>query len=132
MSVSTRHTVKLEVKWDGMELSAWPVLYPLEQDWLEARTVRNMLEFAVNDLDPSLSFEVVEQIAVVVVECEMFSSPCRSGRNYKRRRVTGESGGNHMLQDNLWDAMEEVLTRHFEFAWWAHAKTEMGSHRTLL
>eukprot|EP00873_Tetraselmis_striata_P042280 jgi/Tetstr1/462544/TSEL_007532.t1 len=112
MSVSTRHTVKVEVKWDGMALSARPVLYPLEQDWLEARTVRGMLEYAVNDLDPSLFFELVEHIAVVVVEHELFSSPS-SGK--KRRRVTGESGGSRMLQDNLWEVMEEVPTRHFKF-----------------
>eukprot|EP00873_Tetraselmis_striata_P044810 jgi/Tetstr1/465074/TSEL_009802.t1 len=68
MSVSTTHTVKVEVKWDGMALSARPVLYRLERDWLEARTVRRMLEYAVNDLDPSLSFALVEHIAVVVVE----------------------------------------------------------------
>eukprot|EP00873_Tetraselmis_striata_P037756 jgi/Tetstr1/458020/TSEL_044529.t1 len=114
MSVSTsRHTVKVEVKWDGRALSARPVLYPLEQDWLEARTVRGMLEYAVNDMDPSLSFELVEHIAaVVVVEHELFSSPS-SGK--KRRRVTGESGGSRMLHDSLWEVMEEVPTRHFKF-----------------
>eukprot|EP00873_Tetraselmis_striata_P041005 jgi/Tetstr1/461269/TSEL_006396.t1 len=87
MSVSTTHTVKVEVKWDGRELSVRPMLYPLEHDLLEARTVRSMLEYAVNDLDPSLSFELVEDIAVVVVRYELFSSPS-SGK--KRRRVTGE------------------------------------------
>eukprot|EP00873_Tetraselmis_striata_P040544 jgi/Tetstr1/460808/TSEL_000563.t1 len=98
MSVSTRHTVKVEVKWDGRELPVTPVLYPLEQDWLEARALRSMLEYAVNNLDPSLSsFELVEHIAVVVVEYELFSSP--SSGNL-RRRVTSESGGSRMLQDN--------------------------------
>eukprot|EP00873_Tetraselmis_striata_P017904 jgi/Tetstr1/438168/TSEL_026770.t1 len=75
MSVSTRHTVKMEVKWDGMDLSAIrPMLYPLEQDWLEARTVRapHMLKYAVyDDLDPSISFQLVDHFAVVVVEYEI-------------------------------------------------------------
>eukprot|EP00873_Tetraselmis_striata_P037275 jgi/Tetstr1/457539/TSEL_004223.t1 len=107
MSISTRHTVKVEVKWDGRALSGRPVLHPLEHDWLETRTVRGMLEYAVNDLDPSLSFELVEHIAVAVVEHELFSSPS-SGK--KRRRVNGESGGSRMLQDNMWNVMEEVGT----------------------
>eukprot|EP00873_Tetraselmis_striata_P025836 jgi/Tetstr1/446100/TSEL_033700.t1 len=123
MSVSTRHTVTVGVKWDSRELSVRSVLYPLEQDWLEARTVRSMLEYAVNDLDPSLSVELVEDIAVVVVEHELFSSP---SLGKKRRRVTGKSGGSRMLQDNLSDAMEDVPTRHFEFAWCAHAKRGWG------
>eukprot|EP00873_Tetraselmis_striata_P046308 jgi/Tetstr1/466572/TSEL_011074.t1 len=71
-----------------------------------------MLEYAVNDVNPSLSFELVEHIAVVVMEHELFSSPS-SGK--KRRRVTGDSGGSRMLQGNMWDVMEEVPTRHFKF-----------------
>eukprot|EP00873_Tetraselmis_striata_P037226 jgi/Tetstr1/457490/TSEL_044072.t1 len=71
-----------------------------------------MLEYAVNDVDPSLSFELIEHIAVVVVEHELFISPS-SGK--KRQRVAGESGGSRMLQDNLWDVLEEVPTRHFKF-----------------
>eukprot|EP00873_Tetraselmis_striata_P005230 jgi/Tetstr1/425494/TSEL_015940.t1 len=55
---------------------------------------RGMLEYAVNDLDPSLFFELVEHVAVAVVEHELFSSPS-SGK--KKRRLTGESGGSRML-----------------------------------
>eukprot|EP00873_Tetraselmis_striata_P037522 jgi/Tetstr1/457786/TSEL_044331.t1 len=113
MSLSTRHTVTVEVKWDGMALSARNVLHPLEHEWREARIVRGMLEYAVNDLDPSLSFELVDHIAVVVVEHELFSSPS-SGK--KRRRETGESGGIRMLQDNLWDVMEEPGAWYLEGA----------------
>eukprot|EP00873_Tetraselmis_striata_P000109 jgi/Tetstr1/420373/TSEL_011491.t1 len=43
-----RHTVAVEVKSDGKMLSVRPVLYPQKQDWLEARTVRSMLEYAVS------------------------------------------------------------------------------------
>eukprot|EP00873_Tetraselmis_striata_P023554 jgi/Tetstr1/443818/TSEL_003272.t1 len=74
-----------------------------------------MLEYVVNDLNPSLSFELIEHIiAVVVVEHELFSSPS-SGK--KRRRVTGESGGSiRMLHDNMWDVMKEPATAAAEEA----------------
>jgi hypothetical protein len=63
------------------------------------------------DIDPKLSFELVEQVTMVCVEHEDIVT----GSGRKRRRPSASVTANRLLHLNVHDVMEDVPTRHFQF-----------------
>eukprot|EP00873_Tetraselmis_striata_P042617 jgi/Tetstr1/462881/TSEL_007830.t1 len=69
------------------------------------------MQHVAKDIDPELSFDLVEQVTMVCVEHEDIVT----GSGRKRRRPSASVTANRLLHVNVHDVMEDVPTRHFKF-----------------
>ena len=111
MASNANCTVKVAVTWDGRLLGGRAVLHVFDEHWLQAHTCYELMQHVAKDIDPELSFDLVEQVTMVCVEHEDIVT----GSGRKRRRPSASVTANRLLHVNVHDVMEDVPTRHFQF-----------------
>eukprot|EP00873_Tetraselmis_striata_P040475 jgi/Tetstr1/460739/TSEL_005924.t1 len=111
MARNANCTVKVAATWDGRLRGGRAPLQVFDEHWLQAHTCYELMQHVAKDIDPELSFDLVEQVTMVCVEHEDIVT----GSGRKRRRPSASVTANRLLHVNVHDVMEDVPTRHFQF-----------------
>jgi hypothetical protein len=100
----------VSVKW-GNKMILDPRIFLFDVLWLRRATVRELLVRVLEEVDPSLSLGDAETMYVNVVqdveECSPFGET-------KKRHIS-KTNANRVLDDEIYDVMNNVPTRQFDF-----------------
>eukprot|EP00873_Tetraselmis_striata_P004442 jgi/Tetstr1/424706/TSEL_015224.t1 len=70
MARNANCTVKVAATWDGRLRGGRAPLQVFDEHWLQAHTCYELMQHVAKDIDPELSFDLVEQVTMVCVEHE--------------------------------------------------------------
>ena len=100
----------LFVKW-GRKVLIEPSIYRFDVHWLRRTIVRELLVHVVQEISPDLSLEIADSISLSVVQhLEELSSFGDS-----RKRPAVKFNASRMLDDEVYDLMQDRSTRQFNF-----------------
>jgi hypothetical protein len=100
----------LYVKW-GRKVLIEPEIVCFEVHWLRRTTLRGMLTHVIEENNPDLTLESADSIAVSVVQhIEELSSFGGS-----RKRPTVKLNVSRMIDDEVYDLMQDLSIRQFDF-----------------
>ena len=101
----------ISVKW-GRKLLIEPTIFRFEvHHWLRRTTLQELLVHVIGENNPDLSLESADSIAVSVVQ---HIEELRSfGESRKRPAV--KFNASRMIDDEVYDMMQDLSTRQFDF-----------------